>query len=488
MNDQPDAVELARQIRDGEVSAREVTESRIARIEELDPALNAVIETRFEPALDEIDRGLPAGPLTGVPMVVKALGADVAGLSTTSGSRLFAGDVADRDSELVRRYRAAGVVVLGLTNTPELGLNGSTEPALHGVAHNPWDHTRTPGGSSGGSAAAVAAGMVPVAHGNDGGGSIRLPAAMCGLFGLKPSRGRVSSAPYPSSLSRAISVQHALTTSVRDSALLLDIGSRPFSGDAFGAVGPRNTFLAATLEDPAPLRIGLVTELRNGPPTDPRRVEATLEAARLCESLGHHVVELSAPWDTAVAAATGGTLMGAATVATVEDRLAALGRDLAPDDLEPFTLVLLEHYRGLTAADLARALSQAQRLGWEVGAVFAGSDAASSSEQVDVLLTPIMCVETPELGYLDTMRPETLFERGVLVSGWTSIFNVTGMPAMSVPLGLDEAGLPTAAQFVGDIGREELLLALAAQLERARPWTRTTWATRTARTTPRTRA
>lgn len=230
MADRWDAVATAAAIADGETSVRAVIEAAIARIENRNGELNAVIHTRFAEALAEVDAGLPDGPLRGVPVLVKDLGTEVAGLPASGGSRLFAEDIATRDSELVKRYRRAGMVVLGTTNTPELGLNASTEPALYGPTRNPWSHAHSPGGSSGGSAAAVSAGLVPVAHASDGGGSIRIPSAACGLFGLKPSRGRVSPAPRPTTLSGLVSAHHAVTTTVRDSALLLDIAAGRLPG------------------------------------------------------------------------------------------------------------------------------------------------------------------------------------------------------------------------------------------------------------------
>ncbi|MFE7711826.1 amidase, partial [Streptomyces sp. NPDC057486] len=264
-----DAVGTAAAVRSGEVDARAVVEDAIARIERLNPQYNAVIHTRFDRALEEVDAGLPDGPLRGVPVLIKDLGTDVAGLPSTGGSRLFAEGLAARDSELVARYRRAGMVVLGTTNTPELGLNASTEPALFGPTRNPWSTAHSPGGSSGGSAAAVASGMVPVAHASDGGGSIRIPSAACGLFGLKPSRGRVSPAPRPTTLSGLVSAHHAVTTTVRDSALLLDIATGPLPGDAYAAPTPADSFAAVARREPGRLRIGLITALPDGPEVHP---------------------------------------------------------------------------------------------------------------------------------------------------------------------------------------------------------------------------
>ena len=420
-----------------------------------------MVGRRFEAALDEVERGLPDGPLTGVPTLIKPLGADVAGLPTTRGSRLFADKVALADSELVRRYRAAGMVVLGTTNTPEHGFSASTEPLLHGPTRNPWRDTHSPGGSSGGAGAAVASGMVPVAHASDGGGSIRIPASMCGLFGLKPSRGRISPAPYPSTLAGLTSVQHALTRTVRDSALLLDVGAGTLPGEAYGAARPTGTFSrgGGARSRPAADRARDESPQRPG---HPPRLRGRGRARRsLAESLGHEIVPMDATWDLARVQSTSGVLMGTAFVAAVEERLAELGRGLGDDDLEPFSRVLLEHYRTLSAGDLVRALRAAQLIGWEVGRIF---------EQVDVLLTPILCRPTPELGHLDTRRPDAMYERAIHFSGWTSTFNVTGMPAMSVPLAADATGLPLGVHVVADHAREDLLFSLAGQLEVAAPW------------------
>jgi amidase len=455
-----DATALAAAVRIGDLSPREIVTCAIERIES-DPEINAVVGQRFDEALAEVDAGLPDGPLTGVPTLVKPLGTDVAGLAATRGCRLFADKIAQADSESVRRYRAAGMVVLGTSNTPEFGLNASTEPALHGPTRNPWRRTHSPGGSSGGSAAAVASGLVPVAHATDGGGSIRIPASMCGLFGLKPSRGRISPAPHPATLAGVTSVQHAVTRSVRDSALLLDVAAGPLHGDAYGIPTPARSFSAAVDIEPGRLRVGLVTHLLNGPETHPDCVAAAEHGARLLESLGHEVVPMEPVWDSAHVQATSGVLMGTAFVVAVEDRLVELGRDLRDDDLEPFGRVLFEHYRSVRAVDLVRASQQAQLIGWKVGQLF---------DQVDVLLTPVLCQPTPELGYLDVQRPEVMYERATQFSAWTTTFNVTGMPAMSVPLAADSSGLPLGVHVVADYAGEDLLLSLAGQLERAAPW------------------
>lgn len=458
-----DATETAERIRRGEVTAQDVVQASIERITTLNPQVNAVIGTRFEEALAEVERGLPQGPLHGVPILIKPLGADVAGLPTTRGSRLFADMVARRDSELVRRYKQAGMVVLGTSNTSELGKSASTEPLLHGPTRNPWGLSRSAGGSSGGSAAAVSAGMVPVAHGNDGGGSIRIPAAICGLFGLKPSRGRIPGAPYNSALASPNSVHHVLTTTVRDSALLLDVTSHVSPGVALAAPTEPLGFGERMAAGPGRLRVGVATSVCDGPETDAECVAAVHRAADLLDSLGHEVQETELRYRSEEVLVSGGRVMGANLVASVEDRLAELGRDLRDEDLEPFTRSMYDRYLSLAAADVSRALQDLERIGQEMGAMF---------EEFDVVLTPTLARPTVELGVADTTRPEVMYVEGSLISLFTSICNVSGAPAMSVPFGTDKRGMPLGVQVMAGFGEEGLLLALAAQLERERPWPR----------------
>lgn len=456
-----DATATAAAIRDREVSAREVVEDAITRIEK-HSGLNAVVAERFEQALAEVDAGLPSGPLHGVPTLIKDLGMQVAGLPLTRGSRLWHDDVQDSDSELVRRYRRAGMVVLGTTNSPELGKNASTEPLLHGPTRNPWAPTHSAGGSSGGAAAAVSAGLVPVAHGNDGGGSIRIPASMCGLFGLKPSRGRVTTYPVASTLAAPLSANHVLTRSVRDSALLLDLSSGPLRGDALAAPTPTTPYVEQVTHDPLALRIGLVTERADGGTVDPQVVEAVRRTAALCEQLGHRVEETTFTYDHELVMTGFATLMGVSLLADVEHRLAALGRDLREDDLEPFTRMLLDHYRAsMTPVEVYDAHTAIQAAGWQLGEMFA---------RYDLVLTPTLPLPVPELGVLDTSDPMVMWQRGGDYSSFTAVANASGMPAMSVPCGLDTAGLPLGAHFLGDLGTEGTLLTLATQLEQAAPW------------------
>ncbi|MBC9731924.1 amidase [Nocardioides marmotae] len=457
-----DAIAAAEAVRAGEVSPRELVEDAIARIEKADGVLNAVVAERFEAALAEVDAGLPDGPLTGVPTLVKDLGMQVAGLPLARGSRLWAGDVQTVDSELVRRYRAAGMVVLGTTNSPELGKNASTEPVLHGPARNPWSPAHSPGGSSGGAAAAVSAGLVPVAHGNDGGGSIRIPASACGLFGLKPSRGRVTTYPVPTTLAAPLPANHVLTRSVRDSALLLDLSSAPLPGDALAAPTPSAPFAEQAAGAPGRLRIGLATRRADGGEVSLEVVAAARRTAALCEELGHVVEEIELAYDSDLLTGGFGVLMGASLLADVTHRLAELGRPLQDDDLEPFTRMLYDHYAAsMTPVQVYDAQAAVQQVGWQLGAMFG---------RVDLLLTPTLPLPVPELGFLDTTDPSVMWQRGGDYSSFTAVANATGMPAMSVPAGLDAGGLPLGAHFMGDLGAEGTLLALGTQLEAARPW------------------
>ncbi|MGJ3507657.1 amidase [Enemella sp. A6] len=450
-----DATALAAEIRAGRISAREAVEGAIERIEGA-RELNAVVHERFDQALAEVD-DLPEGPLTGVPTLVKDLGIQVAGLPLTNGSRLFAEQVSEVDSHLVTLFRRAGLVILGSTNTPELGRNGSTEPLLYGPTRNPWNQNYSTGGSSGGSAAAVAAGLVPVAHANDGGGSIRLPASMCGLVGLKPSRGRVSSWPSPSVFSSPHSIGLAVTRTVRDSALLLNIASQRRPGDGLGG-GPED-FLAAASTPPGKLRIGWSTTMVDGSGTDPEVAAAVEQAAQLLTELGHEVTEARPKVDVAMWQRTFVAMMRADLQGNIRRRLDALGRELREDDLEPFTHQM---YRGkVTMEQYQDALRDSAEIGWQAGEYF---------NDYDLWLSPTVGARVPELGVLDTRDPEAMMAHAPAISRFTSLFNMTGQPGISVPFGFDDNGLPIGIQLVADTGGEGRLLSVAAQIEQARPW------------------
>lgn len=451
-----DATGLATEIRAGRISVRESVEAAIERIEAT-RELNAVVHERFEAALSEVERGIPAGPLTGVPFLVKNLDLQVAGLPLTHGSRLFADNVARVDSHLVQLYRRAGLVILGSTNSPEFGRNASTEPLLYGATKNPWNTEFSTGGSSGGSAAAVAAGVVPVAHANDGGGSIRLPAAMCGLVGLKPSRGRISTWPNPSVLTAPQSIAHVVTRSVRDSALLLNISAQRRPGDPLN--GGVIDFLAAASRPPGRLRIGWSVTAPDGNGTDPEVAAAVERAAQLLADLGHEVEQAPLAIDVAQWQRAFPVMMRAELVAMINRRLAQLGRELRDDDLEPFTEIL---YRNPVGID---AYLQAQRdvidLSWQVGDYF---------DRYDLWLSPTVGAQVPRLGVMDTTDEAAMRSWGPVISRFTSLFNLSGHPAISLPFGHDGNGLPIGIQLVAETSQEAQLLSIATQVEEAQPW------------------
>jgi amidase len=453
--DQLDATGLAGAIRDGQVSAAEVLDRTLARIAERDPAIAAITEVCA-------DVPAPAdGPLHGVPFVIKDLGMAVAGMHNRNGSRLWADHVATEDSELVARYRRAGLVIVATTKVPELGRNASTEPVLQGPARNPHRLTHSPGGSSGGTAAAVAVGIVPIGHGNDGGGSIRIPASMCGLFGLKPTRGRTTAFPKRTTFSYPLGINHVLTRSVRDSALVLDLTHGPVPGDPAPTPPPLRPYVEEVGADPGRLRIALATARPDGGPTHPDCVAATEAAAELLESLGHDV-EVAAPeWPADAVRLAMTVFMSAPLLVDVDARLAELGRPLADDDLETMTRLMYDNGKKLTAADAVVALQELERAAHVLGAFH---------ETYDLLLTPTLSQPVPELGTLDTMRPETMMANGAAYASFTGVANVTGQPAVSLPLGTDSTGMPVGVQLVAPYGRDDVLLRVASQVEAARPW------------------
>ena len=455
-----DGLGLAAAIRAGDLSAAEAVDAAIARLDERNPALNVLVAERFDEARDEARGHLPDAPFAGVPFLVKALGANVAGLPTSRGSRLWADDVQVIDSDAVARFRAAGLVVLGMTNTPELGRNGTTEPLVHGPAHNPRGLGYSTGGSSGGSAAAVAAGIVPVAHANDGGGSIRIPASANGLFGLKPSRGRVPNAPAVDSFSYPVACNHAVTRTVRDSAALLDAVAGPTVGDPFAAPTPARPFLDEAGTPPGRLRVAFTTETAKGESADAALVDAVHRAAALCEELGHEVAEAPFTYDVELHGRAMGAIMGVSVAAPVDRRLAELGRELRDDDLEPFTRIMYDMAQSQTAVAYYMALQDTERITRDIAPFF---------ETHDVLLTPTMQMTVPPHGFADTSKPETM-PNAAKFAAFTAIFNLTGQPAVSIPFGADERGLPIGIQFAARYGAEDLLLRLSSQFEEAAPW------------------
>lgn len=453
--DGEDMTGVAAAIRSGQVSAAEVLEHARARITERDAVLHAVAELvdDIAPAAD--------GPLHGVPFVVKDLGVDVAGMHNRNGSRLFADRVVQEDSELVARYRRAGLVIVATTKVPELGRNASTEPQLGGPVHNPHRLSHSPGGSSGGTAAAVASGMVPGGHGNDGGGSIRIPASMCGLVGLKPTRGRTPAWPRRTAFSYPLGINHVLTRSVRDTALLLDLTAGPMPGDPSVTPPPARPYLDEVGARPGPLRIALGLGRPDGGPVHPDCRAAAEATGRLLESLGHDVEVAEPDWPNDALRTALSALMAAPLAVDIDQRLAELGRPLAPDDLEPMTLMIYEGAKRMPAVDLVRALQELERAAQVIGGFFTTHD---------LLLTPTISQPVPPLGLLDTTNPASMVEHGAAYSAFTAFANTTGQPAISLPLAVDVTGLPIGVQLVAAFGREDLLLQVAAQLEQAAPW------------------
>jgi amidase len=450
-------------VRRGEVTAVELTEAAIESIEKLNPILNAVVTPMFERGLDDARAGV-RGPLAGVPYLVKDLIVEVAGVRFTEGSVFLRDNVSTFDSELVLRLRHAGLIILGKTNTPEFGMAPATEPVLFGPTRNPWDSDRSTSGSSGGSAAAVASGMVPAAHANDLGGSIRYPASACGLFGLKPTRGRNPLGPEYGDAVSGWGVEHALTRSVRDSAALLDATSGPALGDPYAAPSPARPFTQEVSIDPGRLRIGFTGRTPEGNAGHPDCVAAVRDAAALCESLGHEVVEADLPGLTPEIGSAIGTVFTAATAWIVAYWIRKLGREPAAEELDPLTRAYWEVGRNTTAADYLLAIEDCQAFTRVV---------ARFLTDVDVWMTPTLSTPPLAIGEIVSTveEPMRALERGGPTVAYAGVVaNMTGNPAMSVPLWWNGDGLPIGVHFLGRFGEEVTLIRLASQLEAARPW------------------
>lgn len=459
--DREDATTAAEAIRRGDLSAEALVQSAIERVEARNPTLNAVVSTRFDEALAEARAVDPSAPFAGVPFVIKDLGAAITGLPHTRGSRLWVDDVATEDTELVARYRAAGFIVLATTNAPEMGKNASTEPVVHGPTRNPHDLGRSAGGSSGGTAAAIASGMVSIGHGNDGGGSIRIPASACGLVGLKPSRGRNTGWPAAMLLAYPMACDHVLTRSMRDTARVLDLTAGPMPGDPFVITAPSRPWAEEVGADPEPLTIAIDVTQRDGTPVDPACAAAVEATGRTLESLGHRVVEGSPSLSNDKATEVLATMMGVPLALRVNERLAQLGRPLADDDLEPFTRFMYDTAVEVSGERVLNAMELVEEISREIGRFFVDHD---------LLLCPTMPVPAPPLGLLDTTSIEAMFEHAATYASLTSQYNTTGQPAISLPLGHDDGGVPVGVQLVARFGREDQLIAVGAQLEHATPW------------------
>jgi amidase len=461
-----DAVGLAELIRNGELSPVELIDDTIDRIERLNPQLNAVIHPNFEAAREAAAGDLPDGPFRGVPMLIKDLWPAEKGQPFHQGIQGLknAGYRADLDANIIKAYRAAGFVMAGRTNTPEMGLAATTEPIAHGPTRNPWNLEHGAGGSSGGAAAAVAAGMLPAANASDGGGSIRIPAAMCGLVGLKPSRGRISMGPQRDEWGN--SVQHVVSHTVRDTAAILDATAYTFPGDGVIAPAPSAPFLSYVDTDPTPLRIGVLADsVRDNIPIDPEVQAAVRWTADQLQGLGHEMLDDSPPalHDQELIASYG-ALWTAAVAASLDTFGQWIGRELTEDDVEPMTWALNKRGRTLSALEMTKAGERAM--------VFRHQMADWWADSADLLLAPTCLRPAPLIGESSGTK-ENPFENvhvTLAYSTLTAPFNSTGQPAISLPLRHTVGDLPIGLQLIAAYGREDLLLKVAGQLERALPW------------------
>jgi amidase len=458
-------LDQAAAVRAGDVSARELVEAALAAIGRLNGEVNAFVTVATERALadaDAIESGDPR-PLAGVPIAIKDIGPLTEGIRTTFGSAVSGDWVPPFDTAIVKKLRAAGAVIVGKTSTPEFGITPVTEPARFGPTRNPWDPSRTAGGSSGGSAAAVAAGMVPLAHGNDGGGSIRIPASCCGLVGLKPSRGRVSAAPLVESPSGLVA-EGVLTRTVADTAVALDIVAGYEWGDPHWPGRPESTFADAAEREPSRLRIGLCLDAPIEVTVNEECAAAARDTAALLESLGHRVEESTPRWEATEFVDSFFTIWGAEAAAAAERMGAVEGGTFDPADTEPLTPELIRRAHDTTGIEVLDALTNLRAYSRRVARWWADHD---------VLLTPTLAQPPVPHGALSPVAGEPPMEaiyRGMRFVPFCPPANITGQPAISLPLHQSADGLPVGVQLMGAPGAEELLLSLAAQVETARPW------------------
>ena len=473
-----DATEMAELVSSGEASPAELVDAAIERIESVNGELNAVIHPLYEEAREAAAGEVPDGPFKGVPFLLKDLGATFAGQPMHMGMQALkdADFRSPVDTYLATRFRDAGLITVGKTNTPELGILPTTEPAAYGATKNPWDTSRTPGGSSGGSGAAVAAGMVPMAHANDGGGSIRIPASNNGLVGLKPTRQRITEGPLVGDNLSGLTAELVVSKSVRDAARILDVVHGPAPGDPYVAPEPLRPYADELADESGGLKVGTMTEPAVEAEVAEECIAAVEGAAKLLESLGHEVTG-SSPVDSIGAGGAGGEEAGmqiqdsfltrwAGGQAAILDQFGALlGRELGPDDVEPLTWTLAGIGRERSAGRYLADVTLHQGITRMIAGWFAAGH--------DLLLTPTMAEVAPKLGEIDDTRsddPMDAFHRSFPSGAFTALFNVTGQPAISLPLHWTEEGVPVGVQLVAPFGREDLLIRVAAQLERAQPW------------------
>ena len=458
-----DATDLAKLIKKKDIQASELIEVTIERIEKINPQLNAVVTPMYNEARKASRGPLSDGPFAGVPFLIKDLLASYKGVRITFGTKNLQHVIADHDSELVSRYKKAGLIAVGKTNTPELGLLPTTEPHLFGPCRNPWNPSRTTGGSSGGSAAAVASGMVPVAHGNDGGGSIRIPASCCGVFGLKPTRGRNPLGPDFGDLMSGFVAEHVLTRSVRDSAAILDATMGYEIGDPYCAPQPVMPYKKEVRKSPGRLRIAYMSQTLGGETISDDCVKALVDAVGLCSSLGHDLIEVNPKLDAKNLAMAFTVIWAAGCASTIEGISFATGKKPSSDQYEPLTWGLYEMGKQITASNYLFAVQTLQKVSREVARFFL---------DYDIFMTPTLGEPPVVLGTFDSPADDLLkgWRRSAQFVPFTPLCNATGQPAMSVPLYWNEEELPIGTHFIGRFGDEATLFRLASQLEEARPW------------------
>jgi amidase len=458
-----DATDLAGLIKKKKIQPGELLELTIERIEKINPQLNAVVTKMYDEAREAVRRPIPDGPFAGVPFLLKDLTASYSGVRLTFGTKNMQNYIAARDSEIVSRYKKAGFIILGKTNTPEFGLLPTTESRYLGPCRNPWNLNRTPGGSSGGSAAAVASRIVPAAHGTDGGGSIRIPASCCGIFGLKPTRARNSLAPDFGDMLSGFVAAHVLTRSVRDSAAILDATMGYVVGDPYFAPPPRRSYKSEVRKKPGKLRIAYISQSPGGVALSDDCRKAVLDSAALCRDLGHELVEAFPNINADALGRAFNVIWASGCALSVEGIARITKQKPSADQYETITWGLYEMGKKCTGADYLFAVQTVQRIARDVARFFL---------DYDVLLTPTLGEPPVELGTFDSPAGDPLkgWRRSGLFVPFTPLCNATGQPAMSVPLYWNEEGLPIGTHFVGRFGDEATLFRLAAQLEKARPW------------------
>jgi amidase len=457
-----DGLGLAKLIADKQISPLELLRAVQQRVEALNPKLNALCHLFFDKAEAQIKHCPQEAPFRGVPFVLKDLGQYLTGTITSAGSRVWATNVANLDSTLVERYKRAGLIIFGKTTSPELGMTTTTESILFGQTRNPWNLGRTSGGSSGGAAAVVASRIVPMAHGSDGGGSIRIPASCCGVFGLKPTRGRVPMGPTQFEGWNGCSHHHALTISVRDSAALLDVSGGAELGSPYFSPRPERPFVEEVGADPGQLRIALVTASPNGNPLDPECKRAAEDAAKLCENLGHRVEEAELPIDNKLLNDAFVAIVQVSLARILDDAAIKLGRPLEEGDIEAVTWAMMQAGMKVTSVAYSRAVASLHQIGLTM---------AKFHEKFDVILSPTLAKPPVPLGTLTLSQPTMSWWKEITeFSPYTALYNASGQPSMSVPLHWTPDDLPIGVLFSSRFGEDATLFRLAAQLERAQPW------------------